>query len=172
MAARVFNRTQPESWETRRFKWIMNLHPAYRGTGGVVTYIADTWQEVHVRLPLNPFTSNYVGTLFGASLYGCIDPLYMLMLIKILGDNYLIWDKSADIHFKKPGRETLYARFYIPDDEITAIKNDAATGEALNRVYPVDLVDKAGTVHAHVDKTLYIRLKERYRPSSTHQQDS
>ncbi|MGB1285773.1 MAG: DUF4442 domain-containing protein, partial [Aggregatilineales bacterium] len=147
-------------WETRRFKWVMNLHPAYRGMGGVVTYIASDWQEVHVKLPLNLFTNNYVGTLFGGSLYGCIDPLYMLMLIKILGRDYIVWDKAATIQFKKPGSETLYARFHIPDDEIAAIKRDAAGGEALNRVYPVQLVDKAGTVHVHVDKTLYIKQKQ------------
>jgi hypothetical protein len=32
------------------------------------------------------------------------DPFFMLMLIENLGKDYIVWDKSASIRFKKPGR--------------------------------------------------------------------
>jgi acyl-coenzyme A thioesterase PaaI-like protein len=91
-------------------RWGFNFFPAFRGTGARVTYIADDNREVRVELPLNWRTRNYVGTIFGGSLYGAVDPHYMIMLIKILGPEYIVWDKAATIRFKKPGRGTLYAR--------------------------------------------------------------
>ena len=67
------------------YRWRFNWFPAYRGTGGRVTYIAADWREIRVRLPLSRRTRNYVGTIFGGSLYGALDPLYMIMLMQLLG---------------------------------------------------------------------------------------
>ena len=80
----------PESWATRRARWGFNLFPAWRGTGARVTYIASDWREVRVSLPLSWRTRNYVGTIFGGSLYGAADPLYMIMLIHTLGRDYTV----------------------------------------------------------------------------------
>src|ERR1700727_1576187 len=88
-----------------------NLFPAFRGTGGRVTFVSNDFREIRVRLPLNWRTRNYVGTIFGGSLYGAADPFFMIMLIEILGPDYLVWDKAGAIRFRKPGRSTLHARF-------------------------------------------------------------
>ena len=69
-------------------RWKFNLFPAYRGTGGRITYISGDLREVRVRIPLNWRTRNYVGTIYGGSLYGAVDPMYMIMLIRILGSAY------------------------------------------------------------------------------------
>lgn len=148
-----------ESWRTRLWRWGFNFFPAYRGTGGQVTYIAADWKEVHVALPLSWRTRNYVGTIFGGSLYGAIDPIYMLMLIHTLGPGFIVWDKAATIRFRKPGRSTLYARFVLTDEELQTISTLAAQHPSVERVYPVELADKAGVVHASFEKTLYIRKK-------------
>ena len=57
--------------------------------------------EVRVKLPLNWRTRNYVGTIFGGSLYGAVDPVYMIMLMKVLGRDYVVWDKAASIRFRR-----------------------------------------------------------------------
>ncbi len=149
----------PESWETRLFRWGFNLFPAVRGTGQWITYVASDWREVRVKLPLSWRTRNYVGTTFGGSLYGAADPHYMIMLIKILGPDYVVWDKAASIRFKKPGRSTLTARFVISQDEIETIKGLTASQPSVDRVYTVDLADDAGVICATVEKTVYIRRK-------------
>jgi hypothetical protein len=141
-------------------RWGFNVFPAFRGTGARVTYMSGDWREVHVKLPLNWRTRNYVGTIFGGSLYGAVDPHYMIMLIKILGPEYVVWDKAATIRFKKPGRGTLYARFVIPEEEIALIRRRLETEHSIDRVYTVALVDADGVVYAEVDKTLYIRREE------------
>lgn len=149
----------PESFNSRLFRWGFNFFPAYRGTGGRVTYIAEDWHEVRIKLPLNWRTRNYVGTIYGGSIYGAIDPIYMLMLLKILGPDYTVWDKAANIRFRKPGRDALFARFLLDAKEIGEIKELAETEMSIDRVYNVELKDASGTVHARIEKTIYISKK-------------
>lgn len=146
-----------ESWRTRLTRWRFNAFPAYRGSGAWVTYIASDWREVRVKLPLNIQTYNYVGTIFGGSMYAAVDPFYMIMLIHNLGKGYVVWDKAANIRFKKPGRSTLYARFTLDEAELQSIHEEARTARSIDRVYRVDLMDAQGVVHAEVDKVIYIR---------------
>jgi len=146
-----------ESWRTKLCRWVFNFFPAYRGTGARVTYISDDWHEVHIKVPLSWRTRNYVGTIFGGSLYGGIDPFYMLMLIKILGPEYTVWDKGASIQFKRPGRTTLTAKFAIPEEEVESIKKELESQPSINRTYLVDLVDHKGSVHTSFEKIIYIR---------------
>src|SRR4051794_21145227 len=129
----------PESWSTRLFRWKLNLFPAYRGTGARATYIADDFREVRVRLPLSWRTRNLVGTIFGGSLYGAVDPVYMIMLIRLLGSRYVVWDKAATIRFRKPGRATLYATFRVDEAELEAIRAATAGGAPVDRIYNIDL---------------------------------
>lgn len=149
----------PESFKSKRFRWGFNLFPAYRGTGGRVIYIADDWHEVQVMLPLNWRTRNYVGTIYGGSIYGAIDPIYMLMLMRILGNGYVVWDKAANIRFRKPGKTTLFADFRLTPEEIDEIRELAANARSIDRIYNVELKDKDGVVHAQIEKTLYISKK-------------
>ncbi len=148
-----------ESFRTRLLRWGFNFFPAFRGTGGRVTYIAADWREVRVRLPLSWRTRNYVGTIFGGSIYGVADPFYMIMLIKLLGPGYIVWDKAATVRFKRPGTSTLFARFTLDDDEIDLIRRQTAAATKLDRTYAVELADGTGTVHATVEKTIHIRRR-------------
>lgn len=114
---------------------------------------------MRVKLPLNWRTRNYVGTIYGGSIYASVDPIYMLMLMKILGPDYIVWDKAAKIRFRKPGKETLYVDFHLSDDEIDEIKRLAENARSVDRIYDVELKNKDGVVHAQIEKTLYISKK-------------
>jgi len=142
-------------------RWGFNLFPACRGTGARVTYIASDYREVRVALPLSWRTRNYVGTIFGGSLYGAVDPMYMIMLIHILGPGYTVWDKAATIRFLRPGRSTLSARFLLEDAEIDEIRRRLESEPSVDRVYTVTLEDAAGVPHAEVTKTVYVRKNAR-----------
>jgi acyl-coenzyme A thioesterase PaaI-like protein len=149
----------PESMRTRLARWGFNWFPAYRGTGARITYIAHDFREIRIRLPLGLRTRNYVGTIFGGSMYGAVDPIYMVMLIRNLGPEYIVWDKAASIRFRRPGRTTLHARFVIDGAELDAIRDALSRSPALDRTYTVDLADAEGTVHATVEKVIHIRRK-------------
>jgi acyl-coenzyme A thioesterase PaaI-like protein len=145
----------------RLLRWRFNLYPAYRGTGARIDYIANDWNEVRVRLPLNWRTRNIVGTIFGGSLYGAVDPIYMIQLMRSLGPSFVVWDKAATIRFLRPGRGTLYATFLLPAAEVEAVRAETTTNGRAERTYTVDLVDAAGEVHASCAKVLSIRLRGR-----------
>lgn len=148
-----------ESLKTRLARWRFNLLPAYRRTGARITYVAADWREVRIKLPLNWSTRNYVGTTFGGSMYAAVDPVYMIMLIMLLGPRYIVWDKAAAIRFKKPSRTTLYARFTLDDDDIDDIRVELDHKPKLDRVYHVELVDSTGQVHASIEKTVHVRRR-------------
>ncbi len=150
-----------ESLKTRLARWGFNFFPAYRRTGARITYIAHDWHEVRIKLPLNWRTRNYVGTLFGGSIYGAVDPLYMVMLIKLLGPEFIVWDREATIRFKQPGRTALYATFAIDEQELQTIREELIDKPKIDRVYRVDLADAGGNVAASVEKTIHIRRKDR-----------
>src|ERR1051325_942093 len=138
----------PESRETRWLRRKFRFFPAWLGTRARITYIAGDYRGVHVELPLSWRTRNYVGTIFGGSLYASVDPMYMIMLIKLLGSDYIVWDKAASIRFLKPGRSTLYAKFVIEEVELHAIREATKSGAPIDRVYHVELVDRDGVPHA------------------------
>ena len=115
--------------------------------------------EVLVKLPLNWRTRNYVGTIFGGSLYGAVDPVYMIMLMKVLGRDYVVWDKAASIRFRRPGRTTLFAHFLLTSELVAGIRTELETAEKLDRHFTVELKDAAGEVHAIIEKTVNVRKR-------------
>lgn len=149
----------PESFASRIDRWKFNLFPAYRGTGARIVYIANDYREIRVKIPLTWRTRNYVGTIFGGSMYGGIDPIYMVMLIKVLGKEYIVWDKSARIRFKRPGKDVLTAEFHLTDDDLNEIKSLLETNKSIDRIYNVELKDQAGKVCCLIEKTIYIAKK-------------
>jgi acyl-coenzyme A thioesterase PaaI-like protein len=145
-----------ESWRTRLWRWGLNFFPAYRGTGGRVTFIAADWSEVRVTIPLNWRTRNYVKTTFGGSMYGAVDPIYMFMLIKLLGPEYVVWDKTAAIRFRRPGRERLFARFVVTAEDLEEIRTGVAAAGKYEKSYTVHLTSRPGEVHAIIEKGIHI----------------
>jgi hypothetical protein len=141
-------------------RWGFNLWPCYRGTGARVTFIAGDWREVQVRIPLSWRTRNYVGTIFGGSLYAAVDPFFMIMLMKNLGPGYVVWDKAASIRFRKPGRGLLKASFRLEEAELTDIRRLLLEQPKVDRIYMVQLVDAAGVVHAEIEKVIHVSLRK------------
>ncbi|MFC4358488.1 PaaI family thioesterase [Halobium salinum] len=151
-----------ESLRSRLTRLYFNCHPTYRSTGGWVTHLADDWSRARVKLPLTWRTRNVHGTLFGGSIYAAVDPLYALMLGRRLGAGYEAWDDEAHVDFRKPGRETLYAECRVSDEEVATVREALAGDESASttREYDIDLVDADGSVHATVEKTVYVRRRE------------
>jgi acyl-coenzyme A thioesterase PaaI-like protein len=148
-----------ESFRTRLLRLRFNLFPAYRGTGARVTYVSADLREIRIRLPLSWRTRNYVGTIFGGSMYGAVDPILMVMLIENLGPGYAVWDKAATIRFRRPGRSTLHAHFTVDQAELYSIRQALETADRIDREYLVELVDATGVVHAEIHKTINIRRR-------------
>ncbi len=143
---------------------MINLWPPFVGAGIRVKKIAEDFTSVDVEMKLRFWNKNYVGTHFGGSLYAMTDPFYMLILMENLGKDYIVWDKAADIRFKKPGKGRLKAHFNISKEKIAEIKAAADTDPKVEPQFKVEIRDEHGDVVAEVNKTLYVCRKDKYRP--------
>lgn len=157
-----FVRSLPTHWHARLIRWGFNFHPAYRGTGGRVEYVAPDVSHIRVRLPFNRRTRNLLGSLFGGALFGITDGPMPTMLMWALGPDFVVWDKAASIRYRKPGRTTLYADFHLPPEEVERIRCALEQSPELDCSYPVELKDRAGVVYSVVERTIYIARKQYY----------
>ena len=138
----------------------MNLWSPFRGAGIHVRRIAPDYREVEVDLSLKWYNRNYIGTHFGGSLYAMTDPFYMLMLIHILGPEYVVSHQAGAIEYLIPVRSKVRARFRVDDAAIADIKAHTAGGQKYLPKMSVDVTNDAGELVARVAHTLYIRKKK------------
>lgn len=143
------------------FRHLINLYPPFWGTGINVRSISNDYRHIVVKMKNRFYNRNYVGTHFGGSLYSMVDPFYMLMLLNILGKDYLVWDKAAQIEFVKPGKGVMTAEFNLDQATIDAIKIKTQNGDKYLPELPVYIMDQTNEVVAKVMKTLYVRRKKR-----------
>lgn len=140
---------------------VLTTFGPYLGAGIRVTHIAEDFSSATVEMRQHWCNTNYVGTHFGGSLYSMVDPMYMLLLMRRLGNDYIVWDKSASIEFIRPGKGRVTARFELTDQRVNEIKTATAGGEKMLPEWDVEIVDEAGEQVARVHKVLYVRRKER-----------
>lgn len=87
------------------------------------------------------------------------DPFYMLMLLENLGPEYVVWDKAAQIRFRKPGRGLVRAKFRLSQEQIDQIKLDLVGKEKIEPTFKVEIHDTDGVLVAEVDKVIHVRRK-------------
>ncbi len=138
---------------------LINFYGPFLGAGVRLLFMSKDYRRARVAMKLTFYNKNYMGTQFGGSLYAMTDPWYMLMLIKNLGKDYIVWDKAASINFRKPGRGTVYADFHLTEEHLTEIRQTLLTVNKLDYVFKVEVRDEDGKLIADVDKVLYIRKK-------------
>ena len=154
-----FPTERQESVRTRLWRLWYNLHPAIRGTGSWLSFMSTDWHEAHLRLGLNLRTHNYVGTIFGGAMFAATDPLYMVMLIKILGSDYVVWDKAARIRFLRPGKERLIARFLLTPAQIDALRARIQAEGAVDETFTITWLDRSSKPVARIEKTIYLATR-------------
>lgn len=149
--------------KARLFK-LVNFWPPFVGAGIRIKNINPAFDTIDVEMKLHFWNQNYVGTHFGGSLYAMTDPFFMMILMEKLGPKYLVWDKAATIHFKRPGRGRVRARFHVSADDLNAIRTQADTLEKYEPHLHVEIVDAEGQVVATVEKVLSVRQKAKAKP--------
>ncbi len=137
-----------------------NLWGPFLGAGIRIKKVSPSFKTMEVEMKLTPFNRNYVGTHFGGSLYSMVDPFYMIMLMHNLGPDYVVWDKSATIQFKKPGKGLVRAEFHLNDGVLTDIREAVEATGKVDWPFHVKITDGSGDVVAEVDKTIYVRKKK------------
>ncbi|MFT3756580.1 MAG: DUF4442 domain-containing protein [Pseudoxanthomonas sp.] len=148
----------------RKFRHLLNFWPPFFFARIVVTDVADDWRWLRVELRQHRWNSNYVGTHFGGSLFAMTDPMWMLLLMQLLGKDYFVWDKAGEIEFVKPGKGTLHAEFRVQESDLAEIRAATEAGGKYLHWFPVEVIDAQGEVVARVRKQIYVRKKPQARP--------
>ena len=138
---------------------MLNIWPPFLFSGIRVLEVSKDFRHVKVQLKKKVLTSNYVGTLFGGSLFAMTDPFYMVMVLKNLGKDYIVWDKRSEIEYVSPGKSSVVAEFHLWDEDLVEIKREVATNGKYLKWFEVDIKSADGTVVAIVRKQIYIRMK-------------
>jgi len=137
---------------------MINFYPPLLGAGIRSRTINE--HTIRVEMKLTALNRNILGTHFGGSLYAMCDPWFMLILMRTLGTDYIVWDKAASIQFLQPGRGTVTATFHISQERIAEIRLEADGGQKIEPTFAVDVLDAQGQAIAHVEKLLYVRKKK------------
>lgn len=145
------------------YRFGLNLWPCIRGGGGRVIFISDDFKQLTVQLKLRLRTRNVVGTIYGGSMYASTDPMYMLMLMEILGPQYVVWDKGCTIRFKKPATGVIECKFIITPEMLEDIHKNVEQSGEYSFTWKVDYRDRQNQIYCEFDKVLYVATKSFYK---------
>ena len=145
-------------WQRFRER-LINFYPPFLGAG-IRSQRTDEY-TTRVEMKLTALNRNILGTHFGGSLYAMCDPWFVLILLRVLGPDYIVWDKAASIQFLKPGLGKVTATFHIPLERVNEIRQEVDDGRKTEPTFTVDVLDDEGKAIARVEKILYIRKKRR-----------
>ncbi len=142
-----------------RLRWLMNIWPPFLFSGIRITAFGEDFRHVKVELRSHWYNRNYVATHFGGSLFAMTDPFWMIMILRNLGKDYVVWDKAAEIEFIKPGRGTVLAEFHLAEAVLQELREAAAGNEKVLRWFDIPVRNSSGELVAMVRKQVYVRLK-------------
>lgn len=139
---------------------MMKFWPPLLGAGIKIHYVSKAIDSFEVRMKLKWYNRNIINTHFGGSLYSMCDPFFMLILMCNLGNKYIVWDKAANIKFKKPGKTMVSAKFHIDQRRIKEIKNEVDINGKMEYTFCATVINTNNEVVAEVEKLIYIRRKD------------
>ncbi|MGC6429766.1 MAG: DUF4442 domain-containing protein [Jejuia sp.] len=145
------------------YKYGFNWSPMYKRTTAKVIEVSDDLHFVKIKIPLSWKNRNYVGTIFGGSMLSATDPIYMIQLLNILGDNFVVWDKAATIKYRRPAKEAVFCEFVFSKEEIESIKNDIELKGEIDIIKTPSIVTEKNVVIAELSKTIYVADKAFYK---------
>jgi hypothetical protein len=145
------------------FRVLFNMSPMYKRSCGKIIFASEDLHVVNIKIPLSYKNKNYVGSIFGGSLFSATDPIYMIQLMQILGKDFVVWDKKTNIKFKRPAYEHAFATFEFTTSEINEIRQKVEAENEVDYTKILHITDKNGIIFAELDKTLYISTKAYYK---------
>ncbi len=136
------------------------LWAPFVGAGISVDHVSKDFRLVEVSMKLRWYNRNIMGTHFGGSLYAMTDPFLMMMYAHHLGKDYVVWDYSASIEFKKKGLSRVKARFELEPLEIESLITRLQSQDKLTFERDVSIFDEDQQLIASVKKVLFVRRRK------------
>jgi hypothetical protein len=143
------------NWRVRHIGW----WPPLLGAGIKVVRMDEDLRAVDAEMRLTRWNRSYRGVHFGGSLFSITDPFYVLMLAMNLGREYVVWDKSASIRYKKPGAGRVRAEFRLSEERLAEIRAAVEVEGRYDARFVVEVKDHEGGVVAEVERVVYCATK-------------
>ncbi len=140
-------------------RWLNRWSP-FQGAGIRVRRISPDFREVDVEMAHCLWNTNRSETHFGGSLFAMTDGMFMMILMENLGPDYIVWDKSASIRFRRPARSAVHAEFRLSEEQIDAVRRAADTQLKVEPTWKIEIRDRSGEVVAVVERTLSVKRKQ------------
>lgn len=139
---------------------VWNLWPPFFFSGIKITKRSKDFRHFTVKLKLRFWNANYVGTQYGGSIFSMTDPFYMIMLMHNLGKDFVVWDKSATIRYKKPGKSDLWAEFNLSEQDLDEIRHTIENQGYMHWIRLIEIKDNNQEIVAEVEKVISIKPKK------------
>ena len=138
---------------------MINWYPPYIGAGIKLKKVNQDKTRMEVELRKTWFNKNLFGTHFGGSLYSMCDPFYVFIVHNYLGRDYVVWDKSAEIKFIKPGTGKVRAIFEISQEKLLHLKGEVDSVGKHTAIFETVITNESDELVAKVRKEIYMRKK-------------
>lgn len=145
--------------KVRRVLKFLNFYPPLLAAGIRIRETNEELTRVRVEMALRWYNRNLFGTHFGGSLYAMCDPFYVFIILSNIGENYIVWDKTASIKFIKPGKGKVSATFEVSQDQLNNIVSDLEEKGKHTYQFSTQVLDESGGTVAEVHKEVYVRKK-------------
>lgn len=144
----------------RTLTWIMRFYPPLLFQRIWVKKFHKDYLGVEVRIFKSFININYNRSIFGGTIYAAADPFYPVLFYQLMlrrGYRTIVWQKSAEIFYLKPGRSNLYFNIKIDVKEVDSICSLLDENGKTEHHCILEITDESGDVAARVSNLVYIR---------------
>lgn len=154
---------------TRFMRWIwrlnavsdkrkIELYPPFFMMRVKVLEIRDDWRFVRLKLPLNTFSKNPGGVMFGGYQAALADPIAALACARVF-PGYSVWTRAMKVDFRQGGSTDLELRFEFPVELEKQIAAELAENGRCTPTFEYGFYLENGSRCTVVQNTVAIRPK-------------
>lgn len=144
----------------RALKWVMRFYPPLFFQRIWVQEFGEEFSFVRVKIAKSIFNSNYNKTIFGGTIFSAVDPFYPVLLHQILtrkGLKTRLWSKQSNINFIKPGKENLFFRIDLSEQDINEAITSLNSDGKFIKTFNVEITNINGDIFAVTQNEIYIK---------------
>jgi acyl-coenzyme A thioesterase PaaI-like protein len=136
----------------------MELYPPFFFMRVKIHTLRNSWREVRIKLPLNTFSRNPGGVMFGGYQACLADPIAALACSRVF-PGYSCWTRAMSIDFVLGGSTDLELRFDFDPELEEQIRKDLATKGRSTPTFNYGYYLKDGTLCTKIENVVAIRPK-------------
>eukprot|EP00520_Triparma_pacifica_P001662 CAMPEP_0118648494 /NCGR_PEP_ID=MMETSP0785-20121206/9187_1 /TAXON_ID=91992 /ORGANISM="Bolidomonas pacifica, Strain CCMP 1866" /LENGTH=300 /DNA_ID=CAMNT_0006540693 /DNA_START=30 /DNA_END=929 /DNA_ORIENTATION=+ len=136
----------------------MELYPPFFLMRVKILSLKNSWRSVRIKLPLNTFSRNPGGVMFGGYQACLADPIAALACSRVF-PGYSCWTRGMTLDLRKGGTGDLELRFEFPKELEDEIREELAAKGRSTPIFTYGFYLPDGTLCTSVTNTVAIRPK-------------